>query len=241
MNYLYIIPIESKSAFKIGYTNDMNERLKNHQSNWRGKLGEIDRGLIQFIQSESIYKIKVIEAHLKYIFVDSIANLDVPGHTEIYSNSCLESLLLELRSCAKKYKLNPLRKYEAKIFEPVIGSYPDKKTRTARAIKKTKKTELKTRAAFTQFANVFLSFSSLIDSVQFKNDRVFVEFDREFTKEELNQMEFYWSKGDNGGGIVERRGNYRGKFHVLFMFSTFKKDCPELWCQLPIELHNPNA
>lgn len=113
MGFLYVIPIPQKSIFKIGIATNLDDRISNHQSNWRSEFGEIDKSKILYTKASSISKIRLIEQYFKYRFENFLAGVDVSGHTEIYTIECFDNMLSEINNFVESLGVKRLEEYKS--------------------------------------------------------------------------------------------------------------------------------
>lgn len=113
MGFLYVIPIPQKSIFKIGIATNLDDRISNHQSNWRSEFGEIDKSKILYTKASSISKIRLIEQYFKYRFEKFLAGVDVSGHTEIYTIECFDNMLSEINNFVESLGVKRLEEYKS--------------------------------------------------------------------------------------------------------------------------------
>jgi hypothetical protein len=118
MGFLYIIPIPQKSVFKIGIASNLEDRISNHQANWKNEFGKIDKSKILYTKASSLSKIKHIEQHFKYRFERFLAGINVSGNTEIYNLDCFDEMVNEINKFVESLGVKKLEEYKPNKINP---------------------------------------------------------------------------------------------------------------------------
>lgn len=120
ISFFYVIPIPQKSVFKIGIATNLEDRILNHQANWRNEFGEIDKSKILYTKASSISKIRLVEQYFKYRFENYLAGVNVNGHTEIYTIDCFENMICEINKFVESLGVKKLEQYKSDKSKTII-------------------------------------------------------------------------------------------------------------------------
>lgn len=238
MNYLYIIPIEKQSIFKIGITTNLHTRLNQHQSNWRESLGDIDMTKVKYLKSKSGGKISLIEQHLKYLFEENLANVNLSGHTEIYNISCFGSVMDELSSISSLYALGKICDYSPANVVP-------KKVRYKKEKDTLNELESENRMRIMSFTEHFRKEIGRMTISQNSNYSIWFKLNLADAKNNYLdyvspfRLTFDSPNGNEGANcfLGARGGSDYLEFGLIKSSLTLiKKTYPDLWREFPAEL-----